>query len=335
MGQHMVQYLLKKKQKVTGIDLSPFNPKEAAKSVHFVQGDIRNKDTLRKAFKDVDVIVHAAAALPRWKKEDIFSVDVDGTRNVYEVAEELGIKRVIFISSTAVYGLPKTHPISEEYPLEGVGPYGEAKVQGEAIVRSFREKGMIAPIIRPKTFVGSIRLGIFSVIFDWVYHHKNLPMLGKANNLYQLLDVDDLCDAIYKTGTLPKSKVNQEFNIGATKFGTVRDHINSLMAAEKYEGKIISFAPWLVIPPLKLLDKLKLSPFYEWSYATIYKDHYVDVSKAQKVLGWKPKLSSEQSLTNSYLWYKKHYDEVQGKEGITHTVQWNAGILKYIMDWFF
>lgn len=332
----MVQYLLNKRQKVCGLDLAPFDVEDIPKNkVNFIQGDIRDKDTLRRVFKGADIIVHAAAALPRWKKKDIFSVDVDGTRAVYEVAEELGIKRVIFISSTAVYGLPETHPIGEDFPLHGVGPYGKAKILGEDIVRGFREKGMITPIIRPKTFVGTVRLGLFSVIFEWIYKRKNLPMLGDANNLYQLLDVDDLCDAIYKTGTLSAKKVNQEFNIGATKFGSVREHIMSAMKAEGYNGKIKTFAPWLVVPPLKLLEKLKLSPFYEWSYATIYKNHYVDVSKAQRVLGWKPKMSSEESFTCSYLWYKKHYDEVQNKEGVTHTVQWNAGILGRIIDWFF
>ncbi|MCP6468012.1 SDR family oxidoreductase, partial [Klebsiella pneumoniae] len=86
--------------------------------------------------------VHAAAALPLYKPEDIYTTDVEGTRNVLEAALERGVRRVVHISSTAVYGIPDHHPIYETDRLEGVGPYGQAKIQAEMICLEYRAKGL-------------------------------------------------------------------------------------------------------------------------------------------------------------------------------------------------
>ncbi|MEE8359535.1 MAG: NAD-dependent epimerase/dehydratase family protein, partial [Candidatus Omnitrophota bacterium] len=72
---------------------------------------------MEKVIKGTDVVIHAAAALPLWKKEDIFSTNVDGTKNVLQYSIEHKVKRVIYISSTAVYGVPEKHPIVETDPL--------------------------------------------------------------------------------------------------------------------------------------------------------------------------------------------------------------------------
>ena len=80
--------------------------------------------------------------------------------------------------------------------MHGVGPYGEAKIEAEEICLGFREKGMCVPIIRPKSFVGPERLGVFALFYDWAKDGKNFPMLGSGRNLYQLLDVEDLCSAV-------------------------------------------------------------------------------------------------------------------------------------------
>ena len=73
--------------------------------------DIRDLKSLDKIFANADIVIHAAAALPLWKEKDIFSTNVEGTRCVLESAVKNGIKKVIFISSTAVYGIPEKHPV--------------------------------------------------------------------------------------------------------------------------------------------------------------------------------------------------------------------------------
>ena len=115
----------------------------------------------------VDFVVHTAAALPLYTPEDIYTTDVEGTRNVLEAALRHGVKRVVHVSSTAVYGIPDHHPLYETDKLEGVGPYGQAKIQAEMVCLEYRAKGMAVPIIRPKSFVGPERLGVFALLYDW------------------------------------------------------------------------------------------------------------------------------------------------------------------------
>ena len=84
------------------------------------------------------IIVHAAAALPLYSRKDIFSTEVDGIRLLLDAALKSGADRFIHISSTAVYGIPDHHPLYESDRLEGVGPYGQAKILAEDLCRTYR-----------------------------------------------------------------------------------------------------------------------------------------------------------------------------------------------------
>src|SRR5205823_8118135 len=107
-----------------------------------------------------DVVVHAAAALPLWRPADIRSTNVEGTRTILTAARAAGMGRVVYISSTAVYGVPEKHPLVEDDPLIGVGPYGESKIAAERLCTAFRSQGYCVPVLRPKTFLGTGRLGV-------------------------------------------------------------------------------------------------------------------------------------------------------------------------------
>jgi nucleoside-diphosphate-sugar epimerase len=163
---------------ITNLDITDFNYPEYNK-IKMVKGDIRDINFAEKAMKDIDIVVQCAAALPLYSKKDIFSIDVEGTKNVLEIATKNNVKRVIQISSTAVYGIPNHHPIFEEDKLDGVGPYGEAKILAEKVCMEYREKGMCIPIIRPKSFIGPERLGVFALFYDWAKDGKGFPMIGK------------------------------------------------------------------------------------------------------------------------------------------------------------
>lgn len=140
---------------------------------------------------------------------------MDGTRNLLEEAYKNKVKRFRHIYSTAVYGISDHQPVCESDRLVGVGPYGEAKIQAEDLCVEYRKKGMVIPIIRPKSFIGPERLGVFALFYDWAESGKGFPVLGKGNNRYQFLDVEDLCSAIYLCMTKPDGIVNDIFNIGA------------------------------------------------------------------------------------------------------------------------
>ena len=328
LGINLVRYLLDKGHKVISFDLLDFDYPERDQITE-VKGDIRKSDDVARAMKDADLVIHTAAALPLYAPEDIYSTDIDGLRIVLETALAQGVERVVHISSTAVYGIPDHHPLFEDDKLEGVGPYGEAKVIAEDLCKKFREKGLCIPIIRPKSFVGPERLGVFALLYDWAQDGKNFPVLGSGNNLYQLLDVEDLCDAIYAVSIGDCEVVNDEFNIGAKEFGSVRDDYQAVLDYAGYGKKIVSLPAAPAIWTLRTLEKMNLSPLYKWVYETVTEDSFVSIEKAERVLDYKPKYSNRDALIRNYQWYIDHEADFEGESGVNHRVPWKQGALGF------
>lgn len=327
LGINIIRHILKNGGEVVSIDKVAFDYPEANTITHIV-GDIRDMNTLDSLMNGVDIVVHTAAALPLYTEEEIMTTDVQGTKNVLASAFNHGVKRVIHISSTAVYGIPDHHPLVETDKLDGVGPYGKAKILAEEACLEYRAKGYIVPIIRPKSFVGPERLGVFALFYDWAKDGKNFPMIGNGNNRYQLLDVDDLCDAILLAATVDKEKANDTFNIGAKEFDTMKEDYQAVLDVAGFKKKIIGLPAAPVILILRVLEFFKLSPLYKWVYETASKDSFVSIEKAEKQLGYNPKFSNKEALVKNYKWYLANEAEFKGKSGVTHRVPWKQGILK-------
>ena len=328
LGINLVRYLFSKGHQIASLDIVQFDYEDMNDKIEIFTGDIRDKAIVVKAVKGRDIIVHSAAALPLYKPEDIFSTDVDGTRNMLEAAKNAGIKRFIHISSTAVYGIPDHHPLMESDRLDGVGPYGKAKILAEEECLKFRNEGMFVPILRPKSFIGPERLGVFDLLYDWALDGRSFPMIGNGKNRYQLLDVEDLCEAIYLCATLDEKIVNDTFNIGAKEFTTMREDYQAVMDKAGYGKKIKSLPEKPIIFTLRVLEAMKLSPLYKWVYETASKDSFVSIEKAEKLLGFKPKYSNKDALIRNFQWYIEHRNEFKDTGGISHRVPWKQGILR-------
>ncbi|HLL60429.1 MAG TPA: NAD(P)-dependent oxidoreductase [Candidatus Nitrosocosmicus sp.] len=330
LGLHLSHQFDKPTNQLRLLDIAEFDPKEyKSNRFQFLKVDIRDKKSINAALSGVDYVIHAAAALPLWPKEDIMNVNVNGTENLLQAALKNKIKHFVYISSTAVYGVPKKHPIYETDPMVGVGPYGESKIQAEKLCVKYRKKGLIVTIIRPKTFIGTHRLGVFEILFDWIKDGKKIPVLGNGQNRYQLLNVDDLADAVERVLlTKQKSKVNDVFNIAAEKFETVEKDLSAVFSYAKSGSKILKTPAGLIKKTLYVLEKLHLSPLYQWVYETADKDSFVSIEKLKKALKWSPKYSNADSLIQSYKWYEKNYKNIKKQgSGVTHTVGWKQGIL--------
>lgn len=326
LGINLTRYLLDKNVKVSGLDIVEFNYPEK-KKIDFVLGDIRNKNEIEKAISDVDMVVHCAAALPLYSDDDIYSTDFVGTRNMLEVSWKHNVKRFVEISSTAVYGIPDHHPLLENDKLIGVGKYGECKIKAEALCEKYREKGMIITTLRPKSFVGPERLGVFALLYDWAKSGKNFPVLGSGKNRYQLLDVEDLCEAIWLSLKLPKNKVNDTFNIAAKEFTTLGADYQAVLTEAGFGKKIVPIPAAPAIVTLRILEKFHLSPLYKWVYETVTQDSYVSIEKAERMLGFRPKHSNQQALIRNYKWYLANMNNFQGQSGVSHRVPWKQGVL--------
>jgi nucleoside-diphosphate-sugar epimerase len=327
LGLHLSRRLLADGHQVRTLDVAPLDDAELEGSVEELRGDVRDPDRVRELVAGTDVVVHAAAALPiQASRAAIRSVNVGGTENILSAARDAGVRRVVLISSTAVYGVPEKHPIEEDDPLVGVGSYGESKIDAEALCRV---AAVESTIIRPKTFVGPERLGVFEILFDWIREGRRIYILGKGYNRYQLLAVEDLVEAIVRAGEVPEA-ARETFNIGATEFGTVRSDLQALIDHARSTSRL---QPVPVKPAelaLRALELAHLSPLAEWHYKTAHRDSFVDVSKARRLLGWQPRLSNSQTLIETYDWYLANRERV-GKAGVTHRVPWNQqalGLLK-------
>jgi nucleoside-diphosphate-sugar epimerase len=329
LGINLVRYLLKQGHKIRSFDIAPFDYPEK-REVEAIQGDIRDPQAVGQAVRGADIVVHCAAALPLYAREEIFSTEIEGTRVLLESALAQGIDRFIYISSTAVYGVPDHHPIRETDSLHGVGAYGEAKIGAEKLCQEFRSKGLCVPIVRPKTFVGPERLGVFELLYSWAYEGRNFPMIGSGANRYQLLDVEDLSQAIYLCATRDKTLVDDEFNVGAQNFETMRQDFQAVLDRAGHGKRVIGFPAWPAIQLLKLLKMLHVSPLYRWVYETMPMESFVSIDRIATRLGFLPQYSNSEALVRNYEWYVLNRNQFEGSSGVSHRVPWKHGILRFV-----
>src|SRR3954452_11881453 len=330
LGINLIRYLHARGHELVNLDIADFDYPDMKGKITDVRGDTRNRKDVERAMEGVHQVVHCAAALPLYSAHDIYTTDVEGTRMILDVAHQKNVSRVVMISSTAVYGIPDHHPLYENDKLEGVGPYGQAKIQAEMVCLEYRGKGMVVPIIRPKSFIGPERLGVFALLYDWAQGGHNFPMIGSGNNRYQLLDVEDLCQAIYLCMTLPDEVVNDTFNVGAKVFTTMKRDYQAVLDKAGKGKKIIGFPATPAIWGLRFLEMLHVSPLYKWVYETASKDSFVSIEKAERVLGYKPQYSNKDALLRNYKWYIDHQKDFANASGVSHRVPWKQGAIGFL-----
>ncbi len=292
LGLHLARRLLADGHQVRTLDLAPLDDAELERSVEEVRGDIRSARDVRRLVDGAGVLVHAAAALPiQASRESIRSVNVGGTAT----------------------------------PLVGVGWYGESKIEAEEVTRDFGRRGLEFTIVRPKTFVGPERLGVFEILFDWIRDDRRIYMLGTGENRYQLLAVEDLVDAIVLAAER-REAAGETVNVGAGRFGTVRSDLQTVIDHAGSASRLTEVPARPAEIALRTLELLRVSPLAEWHYKTAHRDSFVDVGKAERLLGWTPRFSNAEALCRTYDWYLAHRETLKAA-GVTHRVPWNQQAL--------
>ncbi len=324
VGINLVRRLLALGNEVKIIDIVE-PEKEILEKSDFLKIDIRNFDEVKKACKDVDHVFHTVALVPISKADKIFdAVNAGGTRNVLEASMQNEVQSVVHLSSTAVYKIPKKgDKIDENYPIKPVSAYGRAKYHAEEICFEYMKKGLGVSIIRPRTILGTDRLGIFSILFDWIMHDKPIFIFGDGSNLFSYISISDLTESIILSA---EKGMGEIFNISTDTYRTYKEDLQDLIKYANSKSKIISVNPTFLRGLLRLLDKLNLSPLAEWHYETIDKEYVFDITKARNLLGWSPKDSNQKMLRESYDWFRNNYDSIE-KTGTTHRTKLNPKIL--------
>src|SRR5262245_57786970 len=223
-GHLLVERLLARGDRVRNFDLTAADAE--FEGVEFHRGDIRDAAAVRRACEGIEVIYHNVAQQPLSKNPELMrTVNLGGTRNLLTAALDCGVRKVIFTSSTAIFGIPSELPIRRSTKPTPCEPYGRTKAASEALCREFIARGLDVTMIRPRTILGHGRLGIFQMLFEWTREGRNVPVMGRGDNRFQFIHAHDLADAAILAAECPGPQV---YNIGTDRFGTMREVLEAL-----------------------------------------------------------------------------------------------------------
>ncbi len=274
----------------------------------FIRGDILDKAAVRGACAGVDWVFHNVAQVPLAKDRDLFwSVNRDGTENLLLAAAEAKARKVVYTSSSAVFGVPERNPVSESMTPRPQEDYGAAKLAGEELCRRPEFSSLEAAVIRPRTILGPGRLGIFSVLFEWVARGRNIPVLGRGDSLYQFVDAADLAEACLLAAQRPGPGT---YHCGTDRFGSMRDMLESLCAHAKTGSRVRSIPKAPAVALMRLTSLLGFSPLGAYHSLMYGESFYFDVTKARRELGWRPRRSNAEMIAESFDWYAAHRQAV-------------------------
>jgi nucleoside-diphosphate-sugar epimerase len=320
-GELLARQLLASGQEVRIFDL---NWSDLPK-IEQITGDIRDPAKVAQACRGIDVVYHNVAQVPLAKNLSLFSsVNEDGTRILLEESRKAGIQKVVYTSSSAVFGVPNKNPVTRAMRPKPSEAYGRAKLAGEELCRKAVEAGLDVSIVRPRTILGHGRLGIVQILFDWVSKGRDVPVFNGGNNIYQFVHADDLVSACIAAGQRPGFAI---YNIGAEHFGTMRELFEALIRHAKQGSRIKS----LPMAPMETLmsaaSQFGLSPLGPYHALMFGREFYFDISDAQRELGYAPRYSNEAAICHSYDWYIANRDRIRFEGASHHKSAVRKGVL--------
>ncbi|MDD5010731.1 MAG: SDR family oxidoreductase [Phycisphaerae bacterium] len=299
IGSNMVRFLLDKGQKVRVLDNFETgkreNLEEVADRIELVEGDIRDKDTVEKAVSSADVIYHLAAlgSVPRSMKDPATThdVNVNGTFNVLMAARDAKVRRIVFSSSSSVYGQCKVLPQHEDLPLCPISPYGASKVIGEIYFRAFYETyGVQSICLRyfnvfglrqdpTSQYAAAIPLFVSALLRD-----KSPTIFDDGEQSRGFTYINNVMEANWLAANA-KETHGEAVNISTKNAVTVNTVVNTIR---------------------KLMGKENIKPVYAPPRAGDIKHSLADVKKAKKLIGYEPFVSFDEGIAMAIDWYKEN-----------------------------
>jgi len=291
---------------VRSIDV--LDPSERLSGVEYVRADVRDAARMEELIRGADIVIHNAALVPLSRADKTFhDVNVGGTRNVLNAARAASVRKIVYVSSSAVFGVPTTSgAITEHTPLAPFEAYGISKAEAESVCHEFRE-WLDVSIVRPRTILGPGRMGLLSLVFDWVSENRPVFILGPGKNRYQFVSGEELAADIVSVATIACK--NEDFNVGTSRFGTLRDDMEAFIKNVGSTSKVISVSPGLARAVLPILSFLHLVPFVSYQYTIADKDVFFDTTKLKTFFDRAPEESNADMLARTYRWYLTHTSE--------------------------
>lgn len=312
-GTLLVDALVTAGKKVRIFDL---HDADVPAGVEKIRADIRDAAAVERACEGVEVVHHNVALVPLAKdKEAFFAVNEGGTKNLLEAAKKQRVRKVVSMSSSAVYGAPDKNPVDDDTPLRPGEDYGKAKLAAEELCRRAAREGLDVTLIRPRTIMGHGRLGIMQILFEWIRQGRNIPVLGRGDNLYQFVHADDLASAALKAAERPGPAT---YNVGAERFGTMRETLETLVKYAGTGSRVVSVPSAPAVSMMKLTSRLGMSPLGAYHALMYGKSMYFALTRTKRELGWSAKFGNDEMFQDSYDWYLRHREEVMLRKDASH-----------------
>jgi NAD dependent epimerase/dehydratase len=298
IGSHLVERLLDEGARVRGLVLYNFEGSRgwldrisAAAEVEAVQGDVRDRDSLRRAVEGVEVVFHLAAliAIPYSYDAPLSYVrtNVEGTLNVLGAAHEAGVSLVVHTSTSEVYGTAQSVPISESHPLQAQSPYAASKIGADKIAESYhRSFGLPVTTVRPFNTYGprqSARAVIPTIATQLL--DRGRIELGSLTPTRDFTFVADTVDAFVRAAGQPEA-VGRVLNVGSGReisIGALAERIAAILGQDV---EIAQDAQRLR-PPASEVERL-----------------LADATQAHEVLGWSARTTLDDGLSATLEWIR-------------------------------
>jgi UDP-glucose 4-epimerase len=288
IGSHLTKNLVERGNEVIVIDNlntgKKQNVEKISKKIDFFEVDIRDFSAIENILKNVDGIFHEAALASVQDSfripDEFFDVNVNGTENIFKIAKKLGIK-VVYASSSSVYGNPISIPIKENDGKNPFNPYAKTKLEDDKLAEKYARNGLKVIGLRYFNVFGSGQskeyAGVIKLFLERI--QQGLPPLINGDGL-QVRDFVYVDDVVNANMLAMESNVNGEFfNIGT----------NSVVSVLDLATMIIKFSG------------LKLKPIHRPPVPGDVKATQADITKAKMMLKWKPTTSIENWLKSTVL----------------------------------
>ena len=276
IGSHIAEYLVQRGDDVTILDnLNTGKIENLSKvnnDINFVNGDIREYKLLERLVSDSDGVFHEAALASVQQslkmQDEYFDVNVSGTENILKLAKEYGFK-VVYASSSSVYGNPKQIPIKESDDRSTVNPYAQTKLEAELLAEKYSEMGVKVIGLRYFNVFGKRQskeyAGVIKLFLDRIQQSKPPKINGDGLQIRDFVYIDD----VVKANILAMdSDINYKFlNVGSGLPISILDLANLVIDA----------------------SGLSLKPIYCPALSGDIKTTQADLASIKKLLGWQPK----------------------------------------------
>ena len=303
IGSHLVERLLEKGARVRAfVFYNAFNrwgwldtlSKDQLRKVDFFCSDVRDPNGVGEAMKGVDVVFHLAALIgipfSYHSPDSYVDTNVKGTLNVLQAARKEGVKKIVHTSTSEVYGTAQSVPISESHPLNPQSPYAATKAAADHLAQSFYLSfGLPVVTLRPFNTYGprqSARAVIPTIITQLAAGQKTIH-LGNIQTARDFNFVSDTVEAFVKVAESRKND-GQVLNVGSGREVSIVDLAGLIAKIMKTDVKIVTKKERLR-PVLSEVERL-----------------LCDAARLRELCGWFPKVTLEQGLSQTCLWFKRN-----------------------------